>query len=302
MDVKGVTVLASLLVIATASAQKGRLFATVEAVVGNSAGVYVGSIKSVVRDPISLGPARNLYHIVVRVEETLKGSHRKELTLDLDTFLAASVLDEWTKEGTRFLWLSGLTDQGLTFDLMEKMGMTNVVPAPSVLWLGTERIFTMDFRVISTWEGLLKEARSFSKKHPKREDLQDFDIPWSLALMCKDPFAFAIFQVPKTSERESLARDLIVDPEKVISRACQRSRGATMPKLKSEDLLSLRITGIALMADFPSARNRTLLEAQLNDAGLGQRARTVLESWRFVAPRTPPSHLEYAHPWAYCQV
>jgi hypothetical protein len=279
-DVKLASVLAFHLMIATAGAQQGRLFATVEAVVGNSEAVYVGSIKSLRRDPNQPGTAGNLYHIVVSVGETLKGSPCRELTLDLDTFFGDAVLTGWMEQGARFLWLSGVTDQGLTLDLMAKMGMTNTVPPPSVLWFRSERIFTMDFRVIATWEALLKEARSFSKKRPKREDLMDFDIPSSLALMCQYPNAFAIFEIPKTSERESMARDLIVDPAKMIARANRRSRDTTMPKLNSEDLLSLRLTGVALIADFPSTRNKTLLEALLNDGALRHRAKAVLQGWR----------------------
>jgi hypothetical protein len=229
----------------------------------------VGSIKSLSED--SDAPAyRKRFHIVVKVSETIKGSPAKELTLDLVTIAPAQMLQDFHKSQDRLIWVTPPANEGLRYNLANKMGAVDADHQPSLLWFRLyepdraehfadydSKVFTLDLRVLSTLDDVLKEMRAFVKKHPENLDLIYYTPPRSVALMCNDPNAYAAVMVPKTPELRKFAQRLIEEPEKVIADARRRSERVLMePKLSREDVEQLRKEGRRILDDLGNRQQK----------------------------------------------
>ncbi len=294
-DVRALIVLVALFCVALGSAQTGRMFVTVDALVAGSDAVYAGSIKTLehgARDTIG----RIQCHVVVLIDETLKGPPKTELTLDFKTSLPAAFLESLSVPDVKFLWVPNHQMNGyhpVSNNLMEKMGVWGEGNLPQYLWFRLyprdvqrfsdfdTNVFTADLRVIGTWDDLLKEARSDAKRYPKqRVGFDYYDPSRSVAQMCGDPNAYAAVIVPLAPETETLARRLIEHPEKVVADALRKSRHIEQkPTLGESELLSLRRGGIRLLANFPSERNRKLLESLKGDLKLHDAVEQALKKF-----------------------
>lgn len=258
-----------------AAAQTGRAFVTVDALVAGSDAVYSGSIKSLEHKP---NDYRRDCHVIVHVDEVLKGPPKKELELTFTTNFPEAFLAEMTKNQLKFLWVPNRAKNGyepLGNDLSRKLGYPGGGNQSDMVGLrlwdrNVERfadfdhnVFTADLRVISTWDDLLKEARLIAKRHPgPAVDLTYFAPPNSVSRICGDPNAYAAVLVPKVPETEVVARKLIANPEGLVATAIKKSRRVEQkPELSKQIITDLQRAGIGLLAEFPSDDNRKLLKS-----------------------------------------
>jgi hypothetical protein len=242
------------------SPQVGRLFPTVEAIVGNSNAVYAGQIAKM--ETVSVEYGRHTTRFTVKVSETLKGPEQSTLEFVCKPLIPDAELRKFMDKKAPFLWVSPPKDANMRSNLFSKMAHDHEAQ-PEYAWFRLyeegsmdhyvdydSNVFTADFRVISRWDDLLVEARRAARLYPKTVELQSLYVPHSVALMCGDKNAFGVLSVPKGKELEELARRLIQDPARVIADARKRSRKVYRePKPTELELSALKKLGQILLKD-----------------------------------------------------
>jgi len=236
------------------------LFPTVEAIVGNSQWVHAGTIRKLVADPEKLPYNRSRYHLVVHVDETLKGPSQDELRFDIVTGLH-EIVSDLHKKAVPMLWISPPKEPSMLDCLRSKMEIEQDGSSPEFLWFRLhvpgvtdrhtdldEKVFGMDFRVISSWDKFLALARAFAKKHPKVVDLLHFAMPNNVSLMCGDYNAYGLLSVPKVAAFKTVAQEMMSDPRRLIAEAKRNSQELYKNKWVTEqDLAALRERGAWLL-------------------------------------------------------
>jgi hypothetical protein len=251
---------------ASAEAQLGRTYRSLEARIAEADGVVVGPVEKVSRKVIVPpgGKAPNgvafpdgivEYTAAVKVDEILKGDVKENLTFTRTASAFDNRLDEWAKARTQFLWF--LDREKGTVHVGGPIRLGAAVPAEAGYRSGiAPPFFAMDFAVLKDGKEILARARAYAKKSTKRLPIHQITIPRVVADRCSPSGDFNSLCVPVEAALEQTAKRLIASPQDFVPKK---------DKLDARARGELRLGGVDALRHFKSAENTALLRSLLED-------------------------------------
>ena len=251
----------------TAMAQRNPVHMSIEALVAQADGVYLGTVyKESSIDHDKGGNAES--SITIDVSETLKGSPRKRLELLTFGNPPDQNYQTWRQKRTRMLWFvrNGSADKGFASPIQYWSCLT-VDPEESLTPLPTFAYFSMEFRAIRSPRKVLDIARRYAKSSSGTTLL--FSLRYMPDLIHRlFPYnAGGELVVPVGPQLEKVARRMILSPRSFLPLE-QEIKGINHDDYlaaRANDEGTFRRMGVECLAHFKSDANIDLLKRQLDD-------------------------------------
>lgn len=254
------------------SAQTGREFVSVEAMVSASRIVYVGQIAEIeltnydgpLVEPQTFGKP---YRVRFDIRETLRGQEQEslELVLSIQTVFYLKYLCDHATElmlvaGPHPLGKNagrdiGIAEQGKPvhgqwyhFRLLDPLdvpadGDAHLIASQINSSYDNGRMFTSKLQVVRGRDEILQHARDFASQSKTLNDIVLLRIPNLFAEKCGTPNAYSLLSLPETKQTENLLRELQTDPGLILRQVDPQYRAALREMVIDEAGKSLKNFG-----------------------------------------------------------